>query len=79
MSSKIIYKDISLPKLILSISEASRITNIDRSIIRTLIKSGEIDVFVCPGRIHKKIFAPSLIDFINRNSLTMNTLDEVLK
>jgi hypothetical protein len=79
MSSKIIYKDISLPKLALSISEASKIANIDRSIIRALINSGEILVFLCPGRIQKKIYAPSLIDFINRNSLNLKNLDEVLK
>ncbi len=79
MSSKIIYKDISLPKLALSISEASKIANIDRSLIRALINSGEILVFICPGRIQKKIYAPSLIDFINRNSLNMKHLDEVLK
>lgn len=79
MSSKIIYKDISLPKLALSISEASKIANIDRSIIRALINSGEILVFLCPGRIQKKIYAPSLIDFINRNSLNLKNLDEVIK
>ena len=78
MSSKIIYKDISLPKLALSISEASQILNIDRSLIRSLINSGEILVFVCPGRIQKKIYAPSLIDFINRNSINLKQLDEVL-
>jgi hypothetical protein len=78
MSSKIIYKDISLPKLVLSISEASKIANIDRSIIRSLINSGDLLVFICPGRIQRKVYAPSLIDFIDRNSLNMKQLHEVV-
>lgn len=73
----ILYKGFKLDSLSLSINQASKLLKLDREYIRQRIESGDILTFIPPGRIHRRIPAHSLIDFITDNSIDFSHLKEV--
>lgn len=68
----IAYKGFKLNKLSLSISQASKLLQLDREYIRKRIETGDLLTFIPPGRIHRRIPIHSLIDFITENSINIS-------
>lgn len=68
----ITYRGFHIRKLSLSISEASKLLNLDRDLIRQKIEHGELEIFLTSGRVHRKVSTKSVIDFLLDNSFSTN-------
>ena len=58
-----------------SISEAAKILKFRPSYVNYLIKIGELDYFLPPGRKHKRILHKSLESLINNNTFNSKEID----
>jgi hypothetical protein len=74
----ITYKNYTLSKLSLSISEASKFAGFNEKYLKRLIHSGQIDIIAPPNFRRFKVSSISLIDFIIANSINLNNIKELL-
>lgn len=72
MSIRIDNDKIISTKLVFSISEAAELTGMDRDYIKHCLDNGEIEYFLPPGRIRRKILLSALLEFLSNHSYTNN-------
>lgn len=72
------YRGFNIDKLSLSISEAAKLLNLDRELVRQKIKSGELEIFLTPGRIQRKVSTKSVIDFLLENTFQQSQFKEAI-
>ncbi len=74
----ILYRGFEIQKLSLSISEAAKLLNLDRELVRQKIRTGELEIFLTPGRIQRKVSMKSIIDFLLANSFQQSQYKEAI-
>ncbi len=74
----ITYKNYTLSKLSLSISEASKFAGFNEKYLKRLIHTGQIDIIAPPNFRRFKVSAVSLIDFIIANSINLNNIKDII-